>query len=89
MGEPAKTQYVNIEDPASGRFSDDLLLGLHGVLIRDDETIVIPGVIALLHSLFRLFENPIVKHAALTGTGSAEAKSVAHNALHFLRDLDV
>jgi hypothetical protein len=64
------------------RFRDDLLLGLHGILVRDDNDIVVPGMYSLLERSFRLFEDPIVKRAALSGSGSAEAKPVAHTALH-------
>ena len=82
VGKPAKTQHVDIQDPLMRRFRDDLLLGLHGILVRDDNDIVVPGMYSLLQRSFRLFEDPIVKRAALSGSGSAEAKPVAHTALH-------
>ena len=63
--ESAKTQNIDIEDPFLRGFRNDLLLGLHRILIRDNDHIVAAGLIPPVQRILCMFQYHIVQKPAL------------------------
>ena len=66
VSQPSKTQDINIEDPFLRGFRNDLLLGLHRILIRDNDHIVAAGSVLAAERILRLFQYHIVEQPALS-----------------------